>query len=387
MAEEPASELSSAQVADYLGVKRETVYAYVSRGVLSPVRRETPGGSFFALEDVRALIADHRSHSRGRPPSTSDDVRTRITRIDQDRLSYRGQDVSALVGTSFEEVCGLLWEAEPPTFALPIADRRALAALTRGLPAGVSALDRMKHAVLVAGGADTGRHDRAPDAVREAGRRAAGAMALALPGARPAESLAAVLAGHLGGADVGDLDAALILLADHDLAVSTTALRVAVSARADTYSAFLAALAAADSPVHMGASRAAHRWLTAALADPRAALDEALTGRRPPGFGHVVYRDVDPRAELLFARVLPRASAPVQDAVGLFRTELLERRGWLANVDLALALMAVVDGLSPQAGTVIFACARVAGWTAHALEELGEKPLRFRLRGLYTGLR
>jgi citrate synthase len=55
-----------------------------------------------------------------------------------------------------------------------------------------------------------------------------------------------------------------------------------------------------------------------------------------------------------------------------------------ANVDLALAAISWAAGMAPDAGRIIFTVARVAGWTAHYLEELGERPLRFRARAVYA---
>lgn len=216
-------------------------------------------------------------------------------------------------------------------------------------------------------------------------------MALSLPGTDPAPSgqptLAGTLTTYLDGCPAALLDAALVLLADHDLAVSTTAVRVAVSSGADPYSALLAGLAAADSPLHLTASLQALDWLSGAVRDPQAAIDAALAGRRPPGFGHVVYTEQDPRAQVLLERLEPECDRDDLAALRTIEDELLERRGWVLNVDVGLALLVRALGLPRDAGPVIFACARTAGWTAHAVEELREPGMRFRLRGVYNGPR
>lgn len=399
-----SGELTTAQVADYLGVKVQTVYAYVSRGVLAPVRREAGTGSLFALGDVQAVAEGAgRSGRRARRRATSDDVRTAITEIGPGSLAFRGRDVQDLVGGptpwSFEEVRDLL-TGVPRDQSSPLPDLAAqVRAVVAALPDGSWVLDRLKHAVLVAGVTDVGRHDRSPAAFAEAGARAAQAMVAALAGeaggvattdagvgAAESPGLARALSAYL---DVPTdlLDLALVLLADHDLAVSTTAVRVAVSAGSDPYSALLAGLAAADSPVHLGASARAVDWLRGALDDPRSALDAALAAGPPPGFGHVVYTEQDPRAQLLLERLLPGCPPGVRSALTLLESELADRRGWVLTVDVALALLVLRHGLPRDAGSVIFACARSAGWTAHAIEELAEPAMRFRLRGLYTGPR
>ncbi|GAA5160142.1 citrate synthase [Ornithinimicrobium tianjinense] len=388
----PEGELTSAQVADYLGVKVQTVYAYVSRGVLTPLRRDPSAGSLFALADVQALAGGARS-GRRRRPAASDDVRTAITEIGPGRLAYRGRDVTDLAGhASAEEVRALLTGDLVP--GMPSREsfdplRDALAPLLAALPDATGPLDRMKHAVLVAGATDVGRQDRRPEAFARAGARAATAMALAVPGAAAGGpgTLAELLAIPLAPCPPTLIDAALVLLADHDLAVSTTAVRVAVSSGADPYSALLAGLAAADSPQHMTASLRAVDWLRGATEAPQAALDAALAGDRPPGFGHVVYTEQDPRAQVLIALLEEQATGDALRALRHIEAELLERRGWLVNIDAALALLVMAYDLPRWAGAVIFACARTSGWTAHAIEELAEPGMRFRLRGVYSGAR
>ncbi|AXH96121.1 citrate/2-methylcitrate synthase [Ornithinimicrobium avium] len=394
----PDGTLSTVQVAAYLGVKVETVYAYVSRGVLTPVRRGGPGGSLFDAEEVADLRDGVRRPAARAAAGASVEVRTRLTQVmtGPDRLAYRGRDVVQLSRTAtFEEVCTLLWQQEEPVPVPTAQESEELARLLAALPPQTSALDRFKHAVLLEGGTDHGRHDRRPGAFVAAGARIMGLLVRALAegtgAAAPAAergTVAARVAAALGTDRVEDVDATLVLLADHDMAVSTTALRVAVSGGADLSTALLAALAAADSPLHVGAPSVAHGWLRAALEDPRAALGAALAAERPPaGFGHVVYREADPRADELYRRLRERCPGEVVEAVDLLAGELLERRGWPMTVDLPLALWALVDGLPRETGSAVFALARTAGWVAHAVEELAEPGMRFRLTGLYTGER
>ena len=181
----------------------------------------------------------------------------------------------------------------------------------------------------------------------------------------------------------GLLDAVLIMLADHDLAVSTVAARVAASARAHPYAVVSAGLGAMDGHYHGTASTQAYRFLAEAMADPVAALSDRLrTGSGVPGFGHRVYRSYDPRAVLLFD--LLRAANP--ESPVLAAVDALKHNSF-PNVDLALAALMHEHDLRPDAGETIFAIARTVGWIAHALEEYREPGLRFRPEGVYIGER
>ncbi len=185
------------------------------------------------------------------------------------------------------------------------------------------------------------------------------------------------------------LDRALGLLADHDLAVSTFAARVAASARADPYAVVSAGLAALDGPLHGGASRLAYRLLAEVVdrGDAVLVVSEYLRAGQPiPGFGHGLYPDGDPRARVLLAAIaaLPAAEPLLAAAREIARAAGRER-ALRSNVDLALAVLTLAAGMPAEAGEVIFAVARTVGWLAHALEEYQETPLRLRPRGVYAG--
>jgi citrate synthase len=179
---------------------------------------------------------------------------------------------------------------------------------------------------------------------------------------------------------VAALNAALILLADHELAASTFAARVAASAWAGPYRVILAGLGPLGGALHGGAGTAVEALLdeTIAGAHPGEALDARLAAGPVPGFGHRVYRDRDPRAEHLLARLGPGdAAAALLDAAR-------ERELPAPNVDLALAALVKAHGLRPGSSATIFTVARIAGIVAHALEEY-EHRLRFRPRASYVG--
>jgi citrate synthase len=182
------------------------------------------------------------------------------------------------------------------------------------------------------------------------------------------------------------VNAALVLLADHELATSTMAVRVAASVRSDPYDAFLAGLATLAGPLHGGASQQAYELLAMAERDgvPRALNDVLRERGRLPGFGHAVYKNGDARFDALLALAEPLLSkerrAIVHEVIALAAAHDVP----LANCDLALATLSWGTGMPPDTGRTIFAVARVAGWAAHYMEELTERPLRFRARAVYA---
>jgi citrate synthase len=193
-------------------------------------------------------------------------------------------------------------------------------------------------------------------------------------------------------ADIDALNAALVLLADHDLAASTVAARVAASARAHPYAVVAAGLAALDGPLHGVAVSQAYRVLAEAIdsGDPLGVYSERLrTDGRVPGFAihvHHLYPDGDVRAAAL-SDMLARAPVPlpVRAAVDGLVAAASDRSARHPTIDFALAALTHGCGMTADAGEAIFAVARTAGWIAHAIEEYQEPGLRFRLSGTYTG--
>jgi len=201
-----------------------------------------------------------------------------------------------------------------------------------------------------------------------------------------AGTLTARLAPEPDTALVRAVNAALILLADHELATSTVAVRVAASTRADLYDALLAGLGVMAGPLHGGASQLAYGLMSdAERVGAERALDDTLRWQhRLPGFGHAVYRGIDPRFTVL--------KGLVDDLWPLERRRVLDGLLALAaarhipgpNVDLGLAALTRAAGMPEDGGRTIFTIARVAGWTAHYLEELEERPIRYRARAVYA---
>ncbi|MGA5356022.1 citrate/2-methylcitrate synthase [Streptomyces purpurascens] len=395
--------LSTKEAAELLGVKPETVYAYVSRGQLSS-RRVTGGrGSTFDAGEVEALARRSRRESAGGSGSGGElSVRTRITLIESDRYYFRGVDAVDLAARhTYEEVAEWLWTGRMHpggTFTAPPASVAVARRAVDALPEHAAPTDLLRVATIAAATADPLRFDLSEEAVLGTARTLIPTLVAALPLVRPdrrdegplAHRLWTRLSGHdADEASLRALDAALALLVDHDLAASTLAVRVAASARAHAYAAVSAGLGVIEGPLHGAASGLAHRLLLDVLDQGDAApviADELRAGRRIPGLGHRLYPGEDPRARALFTLLeqIPRAEPALLAARDIVETTA--RHAPLhANIDLALAALTTSCGMPSTAGETIFAVARTAGWIAHALEEYGERPLRMRPSGLYAG--
>jgi citrate synthase len=254
----------------------------------------------------------------------------------------------------------------------------------------------------MAGAADPLRSDLRPASVVAVARRLVATMVAVLPppavdppplvleGRQWENTVAGLLTAHLAPqpdiALVRAVNAALILLADHELATSTVAVRVAASTRADLYDAVLAGLGVMAGPLHGGASRLACALVSdAERLGPEHALDNTLRWQhRLPGFGHTVYQGVDPRFTVLKGLVdelwPPGRRRTLEALLALAAARHIPG----PNVDLGLGALTRAAGMPEDGGRTIFTIARVAGWTAHYLEELDERPIRYRARAVYA---
>jgi citrate synthase len=393
-----ATLLTSRQAALRLGVKVETLYAYVSRGLLERRGIDAERHSLFDAAHVEALARRGRPRLTSRGTTLSLDIETRITAIDGRGPRYRGHLATELARThTFEQVAELLWLERLPN-ASPTWRGRPI-----DLPAGAP-LGESLQIVAARAGAGVGRDSLA---MAEHGRRVIASLVDSLPlvgAARtprlalPAggEPLRATIAGRLwtklaprrpDPGMVGVLNAALVLLADHELAASTLAVRVAASTRAGAAGVVAAGLGALSGPLHGGESRRVHRLLDAAATDgPAAAIDAALgSSGRVPGFGQPLYVDGDPRARVILDLLRAAAAGSPSLALAEALLDVARRRVPPPNVDFAIAVLCHAATISEAGGEAVFATARIAGWLAHAVEEYAEQPLRFRPRATYVG--
>ncbi len=366
MSEVPEGWISAAAAGEMLGIRTQTLYAYVSRGLLNP-RREGRR-SYFLVEELERLETRRRSVRPGRIEVSIDSAVTLLE--PEGRLFYRGEDVAAIAATwSFERTAELLWSGrdngEPKPW--PVAGDMKVS--------GRTLADRLRDAMasLAVTAPDV---DCRPQVATTIGRRVLPQLVGALPlvGQRKQESRAALPAqlwprlSNLAPtqARMRALNCALIVFADHQLVRSTITARLAASSQAPPLDSVLAGMA-----THAGVARYGFRT----------SMEEALrSGSEPPGaYDHAAYLHRDPRADVLVPLIKSAASRPGWRLVELALTD--ERA---PTADLALAALSVACDMVPGAAEAIYTIARTAGLLAHIAEEY-EHPALFRPHVGYRG--
>lgn len=195
-----------------------------------------------------------------------------------------------------------------------------------------------------------------------------------------------------GNAAERTFDVCLVLHADHGLNASTFTSRVIGSTLSDMYSAVSGAIGALKGPLHGGANREVMRMLLdidKKGADPAEYVRHRLTSKeKVMGFGHRVYRTMDPRAAILRDMVEDLSEEKDQRKWYDYSTEIMntmiEDKDINPNVDFFSASTYYMLGLDPDLFTPIFALSRTAGWTAHLLEQWSDNRL-IRPRAEYVG--
>ncbi|HTV46182.1 MAG TPA: citrate synthase family protein [Stellaceae bacterium] len=377
--------LTAREAAERLGVKLETLYAYVSRGRLRSVAVPGSRERRYQAEDIDAARAARGAAKAGTAPAAEPAtvVASSISLIEGGRLYYRGRDVLRLSdAATLEEIAALLWDAPELEKFCPgpqSSTDAAAADRTRGEP---PAADLIAHCQIRL--AEMAERDRqAPDLTRAGVIRSGRDIVAELvacsgggTGLAPAHHLLASGWGlDAAGSDI--LRRCLVLLADHELSASSFVARCVASTGAVPAAAVSAALGALSGRRHGGAALRAAVLLQelARHGDPLIAAAERLArGEVLPGIGHPLYPDGDPRA----VAILYAISARTPQA----------RRfvGWRPNVDFALAVATTALALPPMAALALLMIGRSVGWIAHAIEQY-ESDIPIRPRARYTGLR
>ena len=343
------------------------------------------------------------------------------------KLIYRGYDIHDLAqNTTFEEVVYLLWNGGLPTtnelsaLQAEVDASRALPdgalALLRQCPQTAPPLEALRTATSLLSLYDPDEGDESMDANKRKALRLTAQMGTLVAtldrlrkgeepvAPKPGLSTAGSFLYQLTGKEPSEtethaLDVALVLHADHELNASTFAARVTVATLTDMYSAVTSAVGTLAGPLHGGANVNVMHLLEQIGTPGRA--EEVVTqmlaeGKKIPGIGHRVYRALDPRAVSL--REMSKQLAEecddakwyeISEKVQEAADKALAAKGKTtlkANVDFFSASVYHVLGIPDDLFTPVFAISRVAGWTAHILEQLGDNRL-IRPRAIYTGPR
>jgi citrate synthase len=397
-----AGYLTAAETAHRLGIKQATLYSYVSRGLLQAHRPRDGRTSLFHPEEVERL---RTRPGRGARPELS--IPSAVTLLRPDGLYYRGVDAILLAATrSYEQAAALLWHGssqDSHPWHAPDAAIQAGAAAQRALTHDPLPLERLQAAVAAIATTDPLRFDVTPAAVRRLAPGLITSMVASLhpssqepdtrlQGTTATRSLACNLAAQLSGkppaaALTRVLNATLVLLADHELAASTVAVRIAAATRSPVYACVAAGLGVLQGPLHGGTSLRAEDLLAQIQSPAKAeAVIRAHLSRGDPlwGFGHPLYENGDPRAAMLLPLILGSAPARKRKTVEALLAFAAGNSLAPPTIDLALGALAHCWSLTRGSGQAIFAISRTAGWIAHAIEEY-ERKASYRIRAAYTG--
>ncbi len=384
--------ITTTEAAQRLGVKRATLYAYVSRGQLRSERRPGQQQSLFDRSEIDALASSTRPASAPQPVLRFRSVATAVSAQRDGDLFYRAVPLAQVATLGLEQAAALVMgdpDAAPsdlPEVSPALAMAIPLLTLERRMPVAVqalacadpfgpdtdpgqirsTALALVPRAVVLLGGGDAAEPG---DLDSPATDRLTRTTMQAL-GARPGSP-----------AELEVLRVMLVALLDHGLTASTVAARVAASTRAGLHDCLCAAYAAMAGPLHGAAPIAAYGLLAFEGPAKDAVAESFRRHGDVPGFGHFLYPEGDPRAGLVLDALadLPgtdRLRRQVERVAGVVH----DRTGRHPNVDLAGAAVLHALHLPPAAGEVFFQIARSFGVAAHVIEEYAEQPLRWRGR-------
>jgi len=376
----PKDWLSATEAMDELGVRPQTLYAYVSRGRIEARAQDgDPRKSLYRAADIAELTKRKRQGRKASQVAASaiawgePVLPSAITTIQGGRLYYRGIDAAVLARTaSLEETAALLWQADEDLFGGGPGTS----------PPGDSARGRMFALLAARAAADAPARGRKLSALAPEAAGLVEALADAVAGGGYGGPIHQRLARAWGCDDDGAalIRRTLVLAADHELNASTFTARVTASTGASLAASVLAGLSALSGPLHGGMSARVQVFVQESLKvgaakAVRARMDAGLP---IPGFGHPLYPGGDPRAGVLLD------SFPLTPEYQSIAEAVMNMAGERPNIDFALTALTWTLNLPNEAPFLMFAVARSTGWIAHALEQIQTGHL-IRPRARYVG--
>lgn len=335
------------------------------------------------------------------------------------RLIYRGYDINDLVdNTTFEEVMYLLWKGELPN-ASQLAELKQQISQYQAVPQEVfdlirlisskgTPMDTLRTAVSMLKSFDTEGEDMTPEANYRKAIKLTSTLPVILAAidrsrkgleiVQPKEglSIAANFLYMLKGKEAEEvevrvMDAGLIMHADHEYNASTFACRVTAGTLSDIYSAVTSGIGTLKGPLHGGANTAVMQMLLEVGELDKVedfVMAKLAKKEKVMGFGHRVYKTMDPRAVQLRQMSKELAERVGNEKWYLMTEKIFEvvhrEKGMWPNVDLFSASVYYVMGIDLDLYTGIFAMSRVSGWTAHVLEQYANNRL-IRPTAIYKG--
>jgi citrate synthase len=367
--------LSSAEAAQYLGVSRQTLYAYVSRGWVRSESGDSPRSRRYNRLDLERLR--QRKEVRTEPATKLTTalswgvplLETELTLIDEGQLYYRGRSaVEMALSTQFFEAVRWLWNAGQPFQAFANGDR------WKTPRSSSSPLREFQRCLLELSDQDAAGYDLSVPNALSTGWRIMELFLKCLVGRADVRLEDAAVELQQAWAPkspelAGLLSAALVLCLDHELNASSFTARVVASAGSSLYEVVTAGLCALRGDRHGGMSLLCYQLLSELESSDelRATLvDWQRNKGGVPGFGHPLYPAGDVRAKALL-QMLKKTDA------GRSRAKLVAQACQVlrkpATIDLALAALARTYDLPAGAPLMIFALGRTAGWIGHAIEQ------------------
>ena len=390
--------VSAAEASRLLRVKPQTLYTYVSRGLIRSLAQEDKRARLYYREDVDSMRTRSEARHGGGAESAmrwgQPVVNTAITEISAEGPRYRGHAAIELAraGIAFENVAELLWTGvlhrEPVQWdhdIVPEGIDRTMDSLARQEPP-LPMLRIFALATTILGAAESTKNEIQRGTTIAAARQLILTLAGCLgyladpPGfshSRALPRLAAGVAQSLlpgaSAAAVSAINSVLVLCADHELSSSTFAARVAASTGAELRACVLAAIGAHSGALLGGGCDRAevllHGAASTAELRQRIATAEAA-GARIPGFNLVIYPRGDPRARYLLE--LARTFAPLSSRARLiadFIDEVEERLHLRPSLEMGLVALAAALDLPQRSAGALWALGRTAGWIAHVMEQ------------------
>jgi citrate synthase len=382
--------LTSAEAARYLGVSRQTLYAYVSRDWVRSEAGDSSRSRRYNRLDLERLR--QRKEVRSQPARKLTTalswgvplLETELTLIDEGQLYYRGRNAIELARSEqFFRVVQWFW-GQDQSFQVSAHETGFISPRARS-----QALREFQRCLLELSDRDVGGYDLSVPNALSTGWRILELFLQCMVGRSNVrlEDAAQQLQRRWAPKNpdlAGLLNAALILCMDHELNASSFTARVVASAESSLYEVVLAGLCALRGHRHGGMSLLCYQLLTE-LETTNALRTTLVEWHREkgfvPGFGHPLYPAGDVRAKVLLQMLKKTRVGQSQAKLVAQAVQVLRKA---ATIDLVLAALARAYGLPATSPFAIFALGRIAGWIGHAIEQHRQGGL-IRPRARYIG--